>query len=174
MTLFRSENNRPTHSLRHFYAGGPRFTAAFAFAVVCASCATPDIPQHANTGMKVDGQSAASVNSAKSPSVVPGGMVIHIDPQTGALLKEPAPGSAVMEVSPAMRNAMSTSSEGLVVRKSSIPGGGEILDLQGRFQSPLIATIDANGKVKMHHPAESSAHPHVHTNGQDSGSHHEH
>jgi hypothetical protein len=35
-----------------------------------------------------------------------------------------------------------------------VPGGGVKLDLQGRFQSPLIGTIDANGKVKMHHRGE--------------------
>ena len=34
---------------------------------------------------------------------------------------------------------------------SSVPGGGVKVDLQGRFQSPLVGTIDADGKVKMQH-----------------------
>jgi hypothetical protein len=32
-----------------------------------------------------------------------------------------------------------------------VPGGGVKVDLQGRFQSPLFAITDANGKVKMQH-----------------------
>jgi hypothetical protein len=36
----------------------------------------------------------------------------------------------------------------------SAPGGGVKVDLQGRFQSPLFATVDANGKIKVHHLRE--------------------
>jgi hypothetical protein len=41
--------------------------------------------------------------------------------------------------------------------QSSVPGGGVKLDLQGRFQSPLVVTIDADGKVKMQHPGQLPA-----------------
>jgi hypothetical protein len=34
---------------------------------------------------------------------------------------------------------------------SVVPGGGVKVDLQGRFRSPLLVTIDANGKAKMQH-----------------------
>ena len=85
------------------------------------------------------------------------GMTIHIDPQTGAILKEPAPGSVPLQLTPQLRNSLSTSHQGLVETPSAAAGGGIKLDLQGRFQSPLIVTIDANGKLKMQHLDETPA-----------------
>ena len=78
-------------------------------------------------------------------------MMIYIDPQTGAILKEPAPGTVPLQLTPDLQKALSTSDQGLVEVLSSVPGGGVTVDLQGRFQSPLFVTIDANGKVKMQH-----------------------
>ncbi len=95
---------------------------------------------------------------AEKPAAVIGGapgMMIYVDPQTGAFLKEPAPGHVPLELRPQLQNALSTSHEGLVEIPSSVPGGGFKLDLQGRFQSPLFGTIDANGKLKMQHLKET-------------------
>ena len=78
-------------------------------------------------------------------------MVVHIDPKTGAILKEPAAGTVLLRMTPQLQNAISTSHEGLVEVPSSVPGGGIKVDLQGRFQSALIGTIDANGQLKMQH-----------------------
>ena len=106
--------------------------------------------EHAQTGA---GESAGPP-PAEKPAAGPGGasgMTVHIDPQTGALLKEPAPGTVPLQLTPQLQNALSTSHQGLVETPSRIPGGGVKLDLQGRFQSPLVVTIDANGKVKMQH-----------------------
>jgi hypothetical protein len=94
---------------------------------------------------------------AEQPAAVPAGasgMKVYIDPQTGAVVSEPAPGSVPLQMSPQEQNALSTSSQDLVQIPSSEPGGGVKLDLQGRFQSPLIGTIDANGKVKVEHLGE--------------------
>lgn len=85
------------------------------------------------------------------------GMVIYIDPETGAFLKEPAPGYEPLQLTPQLQNAFSTSDSGLVEIPSSVPGGGVLLDLQGRFQSPLVITIDPNGNLKMQHLNETSA-----------------
>lgn len=79
------------------------------------------------------------------------GMTIHIDPRTGAILKEPVPGTVPLKLTPQLKNALSKSHEGLVETPSSVPGGGVKVDLQGRFQSPLVVTIDADGKVKLQH-----------------------
>jgi hypothetical protein len=79
------------------------------------------------------------------------GMTIHIDPQTGAILEGPAPGSVPMQMSPDLMNALSTSHAGLLEVPSHVPGGGVIVDLQGRFQNPLIGTIDSSGKLKVQH-----------------------
>ena len=91
---------------------------------------------------------------AEKPAAVPegaAGMKVYIDPKTGAILREPAPGTVPLQLTPREQNALSTSHQGLVEVPSSVPGGGVKLDLQGRFQSPLFVTIDANGKVKMQH-----------------------
>ncbi len=79
-----------------------------------------------------------------------GGMTIHIDPQTGRLTTKPA-GALPIQLSPAEANAFSTSHQGLVETLSPRPGGGTIIDLQGRFQSPLVGTIDAEGKIMIRH-----------------------
>src|SRR2546423_284521 len=52
------------------------------------------------------------------------GMVIYVDPQTGAILKEPAPGSVPLQLSPQLTNSLSTSHQGLVETPSSVAGGG--------------------------------------------------
>ena len=99
--------------------------------------------------------------TAEKPAAIPEGapgMMIYIDPQTGAIRPDPAPGTAPLQLTPQLRDAFSTSHQGLVEVPSSVPGGGVKLDLQGRFQSPLVVTIDADGKVKMQHlgaPPES-------------------
>ena len=85
------------------------------------------------------------------------GMTIHVDPQTGAILKEPAPGTVPLQLSPQLSNALSTSDQGLVETPSPVVGGGVKLDLQGRFQNPLVVTIDADGKVKTQHLSETPA-----------------
>ncbi len=82
------------------------------------------------------------------------GMTVYVDPQTGAFVPEPAPGLEAVELSPQLRNALSTSHDGLIETASPLPGGGVRLDLQGRFQSPMVVTIDANGKLRMRHLTE--------------------
>lgn len=68
-----------------------------------------------------------------------------VDPRTGRLVKEP-PASGVV-LSPQMREALSDSSEGLV----EVPWGrgGFRVDLEGRFQSAVIAVVDDGGAVKV-------------------------
>src|SRR5262245_57755342 len=72
------------------------------------------------------------------------GMTVHVDPQTGALRREPAAGTAPLQLSPQLQNALSTSHQGLVETPSPVPGGGIKVDLQGRFQSPLMVTIGSD------------------------------
>ena len=90
--------------------------------------------------------------SAQNTAAAPGGMTVHVDPQTGALRAEPTPGSQPLHLTPKDANAASTSSQGLAVVPNDKPGGGQKIDLQGRFRSPLIGTVDANGKFRMQHP----------------------
>jgi|SRR5262245_30726626 len=108
----------------------------------------PPAPTPAGPGTGV------SQPSAQKPTAVPDGapgLTVYIDPQTGAIRQDPAPGTTPLQLTPQEQNALSTSHQDLVQVPSPEPGGGVKLDLQGRFQSPLIVTIDANGKLKMQH-----------------------
>lgn len=73
------------------------------------------------------------------------GMRVYIDPVTGEFAEPPA-GAAH-----APSAASSTSDAGLVEIPSPVPGGGVMVDLQGRFRRPLVATIDADGKMTIRH-----------------------
>lgn len=101
---------------------------------------------------------AAAVGVATQPGLSQGtskgnppGMRIYIDPQTGKLVSTPPPSQEPVPLSPQEVHARSTSSEGLVEVPSDKPGGGVSVNLQGRFQTPLVATIDASGKLKVRH-----------------------
>jgi hypothetical protein len=91
------------------------------------------------------------------PQAVTGGMTIYIDPQTGTILRQPAPGSVPLQIGPELRNALSTSHQGLFETPSAAPDGGVKVDLQGRFQSPLIVTIDGEGTTRIQHLGETPA-----------------
>lgn len=77
-------------------------------------------------------------------------MRVYINPNTGEIL-EPSVGALATEAPESREEAFSTSSEGLVETPSPVPGGGIILDLQGRFHSPLVATKKADGKISIEH-----------------------
>ena len=145
----RTHRKRVTHRLlTSLLAAGAGFA-------VTAQPASPGASQPTPSGQTETGPGASLPQQfAGKPAAVPSGasgMVIYIDPQTGAILKEPAPGTVPLQLTPELQNALSTSDQGLVEVPSTVPGGGVKVDLQGRFQSPLFATTDANGKVKLHH-----------------------
>jgi hypothetical protein len=85
------------------------------------------------------------------------GMLIHIDPSTGRIVKQPAPGTVPLQLTPQELNALSTTGKGLVEVPSAVPGGGVRIDLQGRFQSPVFATVGPDGKLVIRHLQEIPA-----------------
>ena len=116
------------------------------------------------TSADISGQASIALRAGASPSqerALKGtageapGMMVYIDPKTGAFLHEPAPGYVPLPLSPELGNAWSTSDEGLVEVPIAVPGGGVKVDLKGRFQSPLVVVIDADGKVNMQHLMET-------------------
>ncbi|MGD8371623.1 MAG: hypothetical protein PVF76_09020 [Syntrophobacterales bacterium] len=79
-----------------------------------------------------------------------GALRVYIDPETGEFTSPPARGiPAARTTAPSATS--STSHEGLEERPSPVPGGGTMVDLKGRFHSPLTATIDVNGKTRIEH-----------------------
>ncbi len=91
---------------------------------------------------------ASAGETAPPPSA---GLTVHVDPQTGRILAAPAPGTQPLELSQDLQNALSTSHEGLKEAPGTEPGGGMKLDLKGRFQSPMLATTDVEGKTRVQH-----------------------
>ena len=123
--------------------------ALVAWLVMAVQPAFPEEGQSASLGQT---QTGSNAGASQPPAAVPkgaAGMIIYIDPQTGAILNEPAPGTVPLQLTPKLQNALSTSHQGLV--ETPAAGGGVKIDLQGRFQSPLAATIDANGNLRIQH-----------------------
>lgn len=73
------------------------------------------------------------------------------DPSTGKLLERQPANVAPLTLSTAEQSAVSTSGEGLAEAPIST-GPGFKIHLKGRFQSPMMATVDDNGKIRMFHP----------------------
>jgi hypothetical protein len=71
------------------------------------------------------------------------GMILSVD--SAGKLTHGAPQTSALRA--AMGEALSTSSEGLVEVKSTAPGGGYMVDLQGRFQNAMTLQVDENGNT---------------------------
>lgn len=81
---------------------------------------------------------AAASGTPDTATPARAGSWINVDPQTGQRIPAP-PGGVAIPASP----AFSTSHQGLV--EEPAPGGGMMIDLQGRFRSAASATVGADG-----------------------------
>jgi hypothetical protein len=100
-------------------------------------------------GIAYEAQSPTTAASTQ-PAVAPShqvGLIINVDPETGVIIEEPAPGASKIGVPAELANAWSTSDEGLVEVPNTSGKGGMIAHLQGRFEAGMVATVDANGKL---------------------------
>jgi hypothetical protein len=89
---------------------------------------------------------AAQVPTATASVPAVAGYVVHIDPATGEFVAQ-AQSTVSVVLDESMRNSLSTSSEGLEVVPSPVPGGGMMVNLQGRFQNMFVAAVDETGRV---------------------------
>ncbi len=100
---------------------------------------------------------AQSKSKAASPGTAKvAGMQVAIDPQTGRL-RQPTPEER-QALAKALGRSLNRSTQGLTVTRFS--NGMQRVDLQGRFQSTSVATVDAQGKVNYRcitTPAEAKA-----------------
>ncbi len=74
------------------------------------------------------------------------GLWVFLDPETGKITDRPTP-EQMAAIRAQMSQLVVESTAGLVGR--TYPNGMKSLDLQGRFQSVSIVTLDANGKQHM-------------------------
>jgi len=87
---------------------------------------------------------------ASTRSVTPAsqaGMVINIDPATGAIVEQPVVGATKLAVPANLANQLSTSDTGLLEQPNPSGSKGVYVNLQGRYQNAMVGSIDANGKL---------------------------
>jgi hypothetical protein len=88
----------------------------------------------------------AGAVSEKTP-----GFVVHIDPTTGQILSKPPvtpPGHELQLLQSAPSSAPQAQEA-----PSPTPGGGVMVNLNRQFHTPLVATMDADGKIRFQHRA---------------------
>lgn len=138
-------------------------SACFCVALAARSAsAQAPVDASAKDATRAEPGPSASAPARTSPSSA-AGLEAHIDPTTRELTAGPAEVAGMAEQDPWLRNALSTSSDGLVEEPS--PGGGWMIDLQGRFQSVVFATVDASGNVAVQHGMTTAAAPLPHADG---------
>lgn len=91
-----------------------------------------------------DGAAPAAPPAAAQPAAPAAakGQIVYLDENGNRVT--PPPG-----VAKAAAPSLNRSSQGLVQVQSSVPGGGVIVDLQGRFRSYVIATKNPDGTISM-------------------------
>ena len=84
------------------------------------------------------------------------GVIVHIDPKTGEIIT-PSTGALPGEVPQAPVDTTKKPPAELREVPSPVPGGGVVIHLDERFDTPLTATIDADGNIKLEHKRTMSA-----------------
>lgn len=89
---------------------------------------------------------ATDLSSPAIASSNQAGMILNIDPATGRIVEQPVSMDGhVLSGEP--DPAFSTSSDGLQQIPSPVHGGGVSMNLEGRFQNAMTATVNADGTV---------------------------
>lgn len=96
-------------------------------------------------GMTFDARTPAP--TAQPVASQPSGLVLHIDPVTGAILDTPVAGASKLEIPASLSHRWSTSDAGLIEQPNPSGGKGVYVNLQGRFESGAVATVNANGTL---------------------------
>lgn len=85
-------------------------------------------------------------------------MTVYKDPVTGEFGPPPAEVERALQ-DQKLLDSTSTSAQGLVQVLSPVPGGGFMVNLQGRFMSAAVATVDKNGKISIDCGQDHAADP---------------
>ncbi len=74
------------------------------------------------------------------------GLVLNLDPNTGAILDHPVTGATKLAVSPELAARMSTTDEGLLEQPNPSGRKGVYVNLQGRYENAMVGTV-VDGKL---------------------------
>jgi hypothetical protein len=91
----------------------------------------------------------AGAQGAEPGEKVPG-IIVYIDPKTGEFTAGPSEALPAPTPQQSLERTEEPASE-LHEILSPVPGGGVAVRLDERFSTPLAATIDADGKVRLEH-----------------------
>jgi hypothetical protein len=121
-------------------------------ACVLAVVAAVAIWAVAGGGDEQPGRPAGLVGQPVNQTVSQPAMVTHIDPVTGERTTVPAGDAAAQ-----LGDRVDTSDEGLVEKPSPVPGGGMMIELDGRFQNAAVVSADSDSVKAECVPAEQAA-----------------
>ena len=121
------------------------FMLVLAFCTHCTKGRTPSTIEDA-------GQTKASTAAAQQQMRTDISQRATIDPETGEFVNPPEQETPAASES-IQPSALSISAETMEESSSPVPGGGVMINLKGRFQSPVSATVEGNGKTTIEHPA---------------------
>ncbi len=114
-------------------------TAALTVVLAASPASTPEpVTPEAPATAEIPPAAGAAVSS----------LAVAMDPATGRLMPATAEQLADL-LSEDMRKALSTSGADLFEEASPTPGGGVMIDLQGRFQSAQWARRAADGSLQV-------------------------
>ena len=116
----------------------------------CTQC-TEGVPPSIADGDKQIDTSSTFVQKSNKMNLAPQGeseaQKAYIDSETGQFVSPPKHDVPVSN-NPIEASAFISTVEKLEEKSSLVPGGGMMIDLKGRFQSPISATIEGKGKTK--------------------------
>lgn len=105
------------------------------------------LPAFALLGTIHDTQSPANASAGltvATPSAQ--GLILNIDPNTGAILDHPASNATRLALPADLASRLSTTDEGLMEQPNPSGGKGTYVNLQGRYENAIVGTA-ANGKL---------------------------
>ncbi len=103
------------------------------------------LPAIALLGSFHDTQSPAVANAVvTTPSAQ--GLVLNIDPNTGAIIDHPAAGTTRLAIPADLASRLSTTDEGLLEQPNPSGGKGVYVNLQGRYENAMVGT-NVDGKL---------------------------
>ncbi len=97
----------------------------------------------------------ASVSAAPAPAVLDASPAqkAYVDPDTGELIPRPAQDESA-EGNAIRPAALGSADEKIEIKSSPVEGGGIMVDVKGRFQNPIKATVDGQSGSKIDHAAD--------------------
>lgn len=130
-----------------------RLTLIIVLLAFCTQC-TERVPPSKADGVEKTNTSSTLVQKSKKMSLFPqresGAQKAYMDPETGQFINPPIHDVPVPN-EPIEASAFRSSVDNMEEKSSPVHGGGMMIDLKGRFQSPITVTIEGKGKTKIKH-----------------------